>query len=566
MRLPAFLLIGLFLAATATAQEAPVRRIFHVKYVAEGVVYLDGGRNAGLTERQLLKVSPPGIEEGSSRGEQLAAEEVASVRVLSLADASAVCEILSSNREVHPGDVALLVAGAKPAAPAAKAERPYLQVVSFTTDDPLDPLEEEQRAAVPRPPLPEINRARGRIGVEYNTLLGHDPVPSRSSTAGLVLRANMTRLGGTYWNFNGYWRGRLNRRGGSQVRTVSDLLNRTYQLGFTYNNPFSSHIAGVGRLYLPWASSLDILDGGYIGLRSAKGTVTSIFAGTTPDPTSWDYSPNRKLAGTFFAIERGSFDAAHFLSTTGVAVSAIDWRSERQFAFTENTFSYRHVFTAYESLQVDAPHSYTAANPSAPSTPVTTRFGGINRSYMTLRWQPYERLSFDLNHSYFRGVPTFDPVLIGTGLLDRYLFQGFSGGLRAEVIKRITLYTNVGRSSRSGDAQPSWNRLYGVTFADFLHTDFRVDTRYSQFVSPFGQGRYESLSVSRQMGESVRVELLGGMQKLRSTLAANSASHFVTSSLDWSPGRHLFLQTFYTRQRGSLTNYDQFSIVMGSRF
>lgn len=563
MRVGAGILIGLLLAATAGAQEAPVHRVFRIKYVAEGVVYLDGGRNAGLAEKQLLKVSPAGVDEGSSRGEQLAAEEVASIRVLSLADASAVCEILSSTRDLQAGDVALLLAGADPVEPAASLQRPYLQVVSFTTEDPL---EEERRADVPRPPLPEINRARGRIGVEYSTLIGRTPTPTQSSTMGLVLRANMTRIGGTYWNFNGYWRGRLNRRDNFQAQSVSDLLNRTYQLGFTYNNPFSSYIAGGGRLYLPWASSLGILDGGYVGLRSAKGTVAGIFAGSTPDPASWDYSPDRKLGGAFFAIDRGSYDDVHFLSTTGIAVSTIDWRAERQYAFTENSFSYRRIFTAYESMQVDAPHSYTAANPATPSTPVTTTFGGINRSYMTLRLQPHERLILDLNHSYFRGVPTFDPVLIGTGLLDRYLFQGLSGGVRAEIIRQVTVYANVGRSSRSGDASASWNSLYGVTFADFLRTAFRVDTRYSQFNSPFGQGSYESISVSRQMGESVRVELHGGLQTLRSTLATSSNAHFVTSSADWSPGRHLFLQTFYTWQRGGLANYDQFSIVMGSRF
>jgi hypothetical protein len=541
MRIAAAILVGLLLVLTAGAQEAPPHRVFRVKYVAEGVVYLDGGRNAGLVEKQLLKVSPAGVDEGSSRGEQLAAEEVASIRVLSLADASAVCEILSSTREVQQGDVALLLAGADPVPPAEKLQRPYLQVVSFTTEDPM---EQEMRAAVPRPPLPEINRARGRIGVEYSTLLGHTPTPTQSTTMGLVLRANMTRIGGTYWNFNGYWRGRLNRRDSSQTQSVNDLLNRTYQLGFTYNNPFSSYVAGAGRLYLPWASSLDILDGGYVGLRSEKGTVAGIFAGSTPDPTSWDYSPNRKLGGAFFAIDRGSFDDVHFLSTSGIAISAIDWRAERQFAFTENTLSYRRLFTAYEALQVDVPHSYTAANPAAPSTPVTTTYGGVNRSYMTLRFQPHERLALDLNHSYFRGIPTFDPVLIGTGLLDRYLFQGLSGGARVEVIRRVTVYGNVGRSSRSGDASASWNRLYGVTFADFLRTDFRVDARYSQFNSPFGQGSYESIS----------------------SLATDSNAHFVTSSADWSPGRHLFLQTFYTWQRGGLANYDQFSVVMGSRF
>ena len=556
-------LLGLLLAATAFARQPPTHRVFRVKYIAEGVVYLDGGRNVGLRERQLLKVSPAGTEEGASRGEQLAAEEIATIRVLSLADASAVCEVLSSIRALQPGDVAILQPGADPLIAPREAERTYLQVVEFTTEDPL---EEEKRAELPRPPLPEINRLRGRIGVEYNTLLGHGQTATRNSQLGLVLRANMTRIGGTYWSLNGYWRGRLNRRSGSQTETASDLLHRTYQLSLTYNNPFSSYVLGAGRMYLPWASSLEIIDGGYVGLRSAAGLVGGVFGGTTPDPTSWDYAADRRLGGLFFAVERGTFEDTHVLSTSGIAVSAIGWRAERQFVFSENSLSYRRIFTVYESMQLDAPHAYATANPVDPSTPVVTRYGGINRSYLTFRVQPRDRLSFDLSHSYFRGMPTFDPVLIGTGLLDRYLFQGLSGGVRAGVLKQVTLYTSVGRSSRSGDAEASWNRLHGVTFTDLFGTAWRVDARYSRFNSAFGQGGYESLSLSRQLGNDLRVELLGGLQTLRSATAPDSSSHFVTAQTDWSPGRHLFLQTYFTWQRGGLTNYDQFSIVVGERF
>jgi hypothetical protein len=556
-------ILGLVSAVSALAQESSSHHVFHVKYVAEGVVYLDGGRNVGLQEQQLLKVSPPGTDEGASRSEQLAAEEIAAIRVLSLADASAVCEVLSSTRAVQPGDVAILQAGAEPLVAPREEERGYLQIVGFTTEDPL---EVEKRAELPRPPLPEINRVRGRIGVEYSMLLGRGQVPTRSSQVGLVVRANATRIGGTYWNFNGYWRGRLNRRSGSQTETVSDLLNRTYQLSLTYNNPFSSYVAGAGRMYLPWASSLEIMDGGYVGLRSAAGFVGGVFAGTTPDPTSWDYDADRRLGGVFFAVERGSFEDTHILSTTGLAVSAIGWRAERQFVFSENSFSYRRIFTVYESMQLDAPHTFTTANPMDPSIPLATRYGGINRSYLTFRVQPRDRLSFDLSHSYFRGTPTFDPVLIGTGLLDRYLFQGLSGGVRAGVLKQVTLYTNVGRSSRSGDSAASWNRLHGVTFTDLFGTAWRVDARYSRFNSAFGQGDYESLSLSRQLGNDLRVELLGGLQALRSANVPDSRSHFVTAQTDWSPGRHFFLQTYFTWQRGGLTSYDQFSIVVGERF
>ena len=116
----------------------------------------------------------------------------------------------------------------------------------------------------------------------------------------MVARFEMSRIGGTYWNFNGYWRGRFTTLSGSAApATVSDLVNRTYTLNVEYNNPDSHWVAGGGRLYLPWATSLDTIDGGYIGRKVGDRTTVGVFGGTTPDPTSYDYNPNGKLAGRF---------------------------------------------------------------------------------------------------------------------------------------------------------------------------------------------------------------------------------------------------------------------------
>jgi hypothetical protein len=58
------------------------------------------------------------------------------------------------------------------------------------------------------------------------------------------------------------------------------------------------------------------------------------------------------------------------------------------------------------------------------------------------------------------------------------------------------------------------------------------------------------------------------LQNLTSSLTATSvtSAHFVTSSVDFAPGRHHFMQSFFTWQRGSAANYNQFSIVLGERF
>jgi hypothetical protein len=97
-------------------------------------------------------------------------------------------------------------------------------------------------------------------------------------------------IGGTYWNFKGYWRGNMNVSSsnptGANTTTLTDLLNRTYQIGLYYQSPYSPVTIGVGRLFLPWAPSLSTIDGGYLGRKITRHATVGAFAGSTPDPSS----------------------------------------------------------------------------------------------------------------------------------------------------------------------------------------------------------------------------------------------------------------------------------------
>jgi hypothetical protein len=563
--------LAVLLPLLALAQQAIDKKTFRIKYVAEGAVYLDGGSAAGLKEGQSLVVrhaAPSPAPDPADSASAAPSGIVATLKVSSVAASSAVCEISSSTAPLKVGDTAQL------APEEVKTEqeqrkisslRTYPVIVTFDTGDPVIT---EARASVPRPPSPEINRARGRIGFEYGSVIVHGNPASRNLELGMVARLDMTRIGGTYWNFSGYWRGRFTSlSGGAQPATLSDLLNRTYHLSLTYNNPESRLVAGAGRLYLPWASSLDTIDGGYFGRKFGEHTTLGIFAGTTPDPSSYDYNPDGKLAGSFLNFEKGSYEGLRFTTTLGIAVSALRWRAQRQFLFSETGIFFKRYFALYDSLQIDAPHTVVTTSTTSTGTVTTaSSTGGINRSYLTLRFQPHPRLALDLSHTYFRDFPTFDPQLIGTGLLDRFLFQGLSAGTRIELPKRVGLYGSFGRSTRSGDTSSSWNQLYGLTLGNFLRTGLRADLRYSKFSSSFGSGNYRSLSLSRQFGESLRWELQGGFQNFASTLTTTTKSHFANSLIDWSPGKLFFLQSNYTWQRGGTMNYDQITFVAGRRF
>ena len=539
------------------SDDPSLHTVFRVKYVAEGVAYLEGGRAQGLAEGMKLEVKDTNLP--ARQGDSASAEDpqvVAELEVSGVAETSSVTDIHAPKRPVKAGDLAYLSSAAAEALVAQRALSPtrqYPAVISFSEGDTLD---EEAREEVPRPPLPSVNRARGRIGLDYVTTMSGGSSSMTSSNIGFAFRGDITRIGGTYWNLSGYYRGRLTSQNASNVQTVQDLINHTYHLSMTYDNPNSSLVAGFGRLYLPWAASLDTIDGGYFGKRLSKGTTVGIFGGSTPDPSSWDYSPNRVIGGGFINFDGGSYNAWHYSSTSGAGINMVNWTMNRPFVFVEDTVSYSRRFAVYEAAQFDSP----------AGTPVTPAPGpGLGRSFFTLRVQPHPRLELDFNHNYFRDVPTYDPSIIPTGLVDKYLFQGLSVGARVEVARQIFLSSTIGRSNGNGDKSASLNKMFGITFNRLPLWQLRLDAHYARFNSSFGSGTYDAISISRQMSERLRLEILAGQQNFSSVLTTANRSRFVTTTWETTMGPHYYLQGNFTINRGDL-NYQQWMFSMGYRF
>jgi hypothetical protein len=543
--------------ALAESVAAGTRTVFHVKHVQQETAYLDGGRSSGLSEGMTLAIKDETKAAAKDETGGGAGGPVAELVVIGVAETSAVTEIRTPKRDIVPGDLAFLSSEdtqAQVDQHTMGATRKYPAVITFTESDLLD---DEARAFVPRPPLPSVNRLRGLIGLDYMNTMNRDASQSRSSEIGAIFRADFTRIGGTYWNLSGYWRGRLNSFSASTQPTLQDLLNRTYHLELTYQSPESRWVAGVGRMYLPWASSLNTIDGGYFGARLRKVTTIGIFGGSTPDPTSWNYNPNQKMGGTFVNFGGGSYENVHLSSTSGVGVNLQKWQIQDPFIFFENNISYKRIFSIYHSLQADRPRG----NPAVPSPGA-----GISQSFLSLRLAPVQRFEISLNDTYFRNIPTFNATLIGTGLLDTYLFQGLSAGLRVQVVKPIAIYTELGASSRTGDAKRSINQLYGLSFVKVPWLGVNADVHYSKFASSFAAGTYRAVSVSRTFGDRVHINVLGGDQSVISALAGNQTARFLEATTDTSIGARFFMQGGLTFYRGKLQNYDQLSFTLGYRF
>ena len=551
-------------ANTSAPAQVPTtdKCIFHVKYVSEGAVYLDAGRNAKLEEGMILHVVHADPDGGTTDAVRFQGKEsLADLRIFSVADTSSAAEVVTSREDLTLGDVAYLdiqsVHVRETKSDAAESEN-YPVVMTFSYGDPLDEEVRAAKASVSAPPIQ--NQIRGRLGFDVGSLSEPGGIGTRQ--VGLLVQADMSRIGGTHWNLTGYWRGLLNTEstgspGGTSPATLNDLMNRTYHLGLYYQNPDSVVTMGVGRLFLPYAPSLSTIDGGYFGYKFSQHMTAGVFGGSTPDPTSWSYNPNQRIAGTFVNYEAGDFDHARVSSTAGLAMTTIGWHAARQFVFLENTFSLGRKFSFYNSLQAD--HGRTALQGATYTT-------GITQSFSSVRYSPISLLTFELNHNYLRNLPTFDPALISTGLLDQFLFQGLSGGVTVSLPYRISVSTDVGRSKSSTDAATSWNQMYGLTFGEIKNTGLHLDLRYTKFNSSFGQGNYEFVSLSRSITERLHLAVQGGTQHLVSAFSADTNSRFVTGTADWAIGSRYFLEGLYTWNTGTNMSYRQMDMTFGYRF
>jgi len=190
---------------------------------------------------------------------------------------------------------------------------------------------------------------------------------------------------------------------------------------------------------------------------------------------------------------------------------------------------------------------------------------GLSRNFFTVRLQATPRLELDFNHTYFRDIPTFDPTLVGTTLLDKFLFQGFSAGARYEFMKNATVYTQLGRSNRTGDATSSLNQMYGINFSHLPWWGLRADFHYAQFSGSFGSGNYRTFSLSRNLIDNLQVEVLAGQQSFNGQFTNSGRTWFVINNIEADFGAHYFAQGSFTTNRGQMS-YDQWMFTLGYRF
>ena len=96
-------------------------------------------------------------------------------------------------------------------------------------------------------------------------------------------------------------------------------------------------------------------------------------------------------------------------------------------------------------------------------------------------------------------------------------------------------------------------------------TGIFADAHYSKFNSSFGSGKYTSVSLSRSVTDTLRIQVYGGHQAFDSVLSSNTNSNFVNGVVDWNVSSRYFLEGNFGWYHGTGLSYTQWSSIFGYR-
>jgi hypothetical protein len=492
---------SLFAVAVATphlAEAAP--KSAHVSYLAGTTVYVDAGRDDGVSVGDTLRVL-------RARG------VVATLQVTSVSGSGAACRSIDATTSVAVGDV-VLFSSAFPNAPI---------------DGSLIAPAETPSAAAPVPR--RSSKVRGRVGARW--LLVHTAedagVAATSDLAqpSLDVKLDATNLSGGRVDVNVDLRSRITTRTAGGVKET-DSRSRVYRASVAWHDANGRRRLTMGRQSAAALSTISLFDGVLLESRGRRFTL-GVFAGAEPEPVKLGLSSDLVEAGAFVAVDRTSGPTRRWSATFGAATSYEDGSPSRDFAFAQaSVLLPRLVAFATQELDVNRAWKRALGDPGLSWTstyasmrvPLTT-WSTVNAGYDNRRnvrlYRDRSTPETDFDDRYRQGVwlgGSLEParqVRFTTDVRTR------SGGGRSRSttwsgsvdVRRLTRWngrTRVRVSRFSDDSRTSdlVSLAIGADPLAFAHAEISGGVRHTTEDSPLGAGDERETWIDVDLDATVR--------------------------------------------------------------
>ena len=472
-------------------QDLEVKRITAaVSYVTVGSVYLDAGRDRGLSVGDTLAVSHALAPRGA-------------VVVTAVSSRSSAAQVVVQNAQIVVGDSASIVkrvpiiAQARPAAPQAEVNQ--LSARSPTAND--------------------ASIVSGRFAVQYAAAA---PVggPTTFSQPSALLRLDIARLFGTGLTFSMYGRTSYDMSDEfARYAEGSRLKVRMYEFSLAFEDARSWFGYSLGRLTSRYVGGMGQFDGGQFYLR--RGNVSAgVLLGMQPDYLNSGVNTEYQKMAAFVNYAWGGSVFALNDITIAYGQQLYHGRLDRNFVYVQSSIRLGSGFSLYQSTEFDL-HKL--------SDTVRTGAFRMANSFVSLSYYPVDWLSTSAGYDATRTIYLFESMRsIPVALLDRTLQQGLRGSITARMPLNIALTGSANIRVKKGEDHNARTLGTGIRMSDIGRTDVNAGFQYLSIRGLYTEGSDIIVDLERWMSPSFSVSLR--LDRYSYTLLSNATREVNTTA------------------------------------
>jgi hypothetical protein len=511
-------LLGLVLSAgPLQAADAPPDSVAHVTYLVGSSVYVDAGRDRGLTEGTELAVYRDG-------------QHIGTLVVTYLSSRRSSCEVLDSTLEIELGDEVRIPASL--VIPVAAVVLVDSVEVTQTTTSSTGFSRSQQN-------WPRSIGFQGRLGARFLMLRDQSGFGEDFNQPALDLYLLGTRIAGSPIDMIVDVRARRTFRTLTTGAKAEHSLTRVYRLAVAGQALGSPLRFSLGRQVSTNFASVSIFDGllvEYLKPRYALGA----FAGSLPEPENFGFSTEVMEFGFYGRWQNAGPSLTRWGLTGGWITSYASGTPSREYLFFRGQLSGGRIY-GFANQEIDFNRGWKTEMGENSISPTST--------YLSLGYRITRHINFSASYDNRRRVRLYRDIDTPESEFDDSFRRSLRVGADVRFWGRLGVsvgYRN-GRGESAGNSD-AYTAILRFQRLEFAHLDLAL--RGTRYTGPWADGWLGSMSLSRQFNSRITGEAHGGFRSEERALALTTENTITWIGLNVdigiSRGWYLYIDTEWT--------------------
>jgi hypothetical protein len=447
-----------------------------ISYISEENVYVDKGKNSGLTVGDTLIVKRD-------------SEVIANLKILYTAKHSASCEIIDLKKKLRVGDKSEYSLKSATKNPAS------LLVVSGTEQ------ENDYQKKNTTKPFARISGGLSLQWFHFEDQTGND-LNFDQPTLRFDLRAK--ELWGKKYYFVIKMRLRKNQRMRSYSTGVpeTEWRNRIYSFYFSYEDISSPINYRIGRILTSNLRGIGYLDGGQIQHNINQDLSWGIYAGLQ---SSWQFETavdSLHKYGVFVSYKNGDYSSNRFAGT--IAYNAIyhGQTVSRKNFYVQTSFNNNNLYI-FQSMEVDMNTSWRRDKED--------QYISLTSFYLSARYKFSKTVRSGISYDNRKNFYRYETKEIPEDLYDLAFRHGLSADLSLTLPQDYYTSLRLGVKKRQDDSETTYIGRLSLRKRNLFFKNWTMNVNLNGYINYYTKGWIPSIYISKQIPGGHYLSLNSGL-------------------------------------------------------